>query len=81
MREYEYGRAGVARADLVRGAKPLVGIRRWHPHIHEGDVRPEVPDGDEKSVGIADFSDDLYAVLGEQTRDALANQRRVVGDH
>ena len=35
----------------------------------------------EKGIGLTDPGDDFDAVLGEQAREPLADERRVVGDH
>src|SRR5215467_4907607 len=36
--EHQHPGRGVVAADSNRGAQPLVGVARWHPHVHYGGV-------------------------------------------
>ena len=54
---------------------------RGHADVDERDVGTLVAHAREQRSGVADLGDDLEPGLGEQPGDALADQRRVVGDH
>src|SRR5439155_7885922 len=73
--------AGVALADLLRGAEPLVGVRRRHPDIHDGHVRLVEADVAEEILGRPGRAGDLEPGLGQQPLDAFAQEERVVGEH
>src|SRR3954469_7145840 len=71
----------MVRANLARGAKPLVGVRWRHPDVDDGQVGAELAHTPQQRIGVVDLGDDLDAVVAEQPRDPLTDQRRVVGDH
>ena len=71
---------GVALADLLGGAQPLVRLRRRHPDVDHGHVRLVHGDVTEQVVGVAGLRDDVEAGVVEQPRDALAQQHGVVGE-
>ena len=72
---------GNRRADLARRHEPLVGVRRRHPDVDDRDRRLVHRDVTQQVVGVVGLGHDLEARLGEQPRDALAQQDRVLGDH
>ena len=72
---------GVLGADLVRGAQALVGVRRRHAHVDDGDVGLVGADLAQQVLGVAGLAGDLEARLLEQARETLAQQHGVVGDH
>ena len=56
-------------------------MRRRHPDVDNGDIRTKVVYAREEGIGVTDLGDDFDAVLGEQTREPLADERRVIRDH
>ena len=68
-------------ADLVRGAQALVGVRRRHPHVDDGDVGLVGADLAQQVLGVARLAGDLEARLLEQPRETLAQQHGVIGEH
>ena len=67
-------------ADRLRRPEALVGVGRRHPDVDDRDVRAMLADGLQERVGVAGLGDDLEAGLGQQPRDPLAQQERVVGE-
>ena len=73
--------AGMPRADLGRGAQPLVVIAGRHPDVDDGQVGLVLGDDGEQRLGVADAAHDVVAGVLEQAREPLAQQRRVLRDH
>ena len=71
LREQEHSDVRMLGADLDRGARALVGLRRRHPYVDDRDVGLPGCDRVTKRVGIADLGDDVDAVVDEDVRDAL----------
>ena len=72
---------GPAAPCLDGGADALVGLRRRHPHVDDRQVGLVLVERGEQRLAVADAGDDLVAVVGQQRRDALAQQHEVLGDH
>ncbi len=68
-------------ADAVRGAQPLVGVRRRHADVDDRDVGAVHRHVAEEVVGRSRLRDHLVAGLREQPRDPLAEEDGVVGEH
>src|SRR5262249_42680629 len=66
-------------ADLRGGAQALVGVRRRHADVDDGDVGLVGVDLAQQVLGVARLADDLHAGVLEQPRDAFAQQHAVVG--
>src|SRR5215207_2291067 len=71
----------VAAADLVRCLDALVSLRRRHADVHDGHVGLVLVDRREQLVGARSLRDDIDALAAYERRDALAEQRTVVGDY
>ena len=52
-----------------------------HADVDERDIGSLVAHAREQRAGIADLGDDVEPRFGEQRGNALADQRRIVGDH
>src|SRR5581483_1388006 len=72
--------ARMPRADLARGADPLVGLRRRHADVDDRDVGRVAPHLEQELLGVPRPADDLDPRLLEQAREPLAQQGRVVRD-
>ena len=59
----------------------LVGVRRRHPHVDDGEIGRVLADRAAQAVGVVDGGDDLVAGVLEQPPQALAQERLVLGDH
>src|SRR5262249_4043541 len=81
LREHEHAHAWPASTDLLRGDQALVGLRRRHPDVDDGDVGRVLLDARYQLVGGSRGRDDLEPVVGQETGDPLAQQQRVVRDH
>ena len=68
-------------AQLHRRAQAVVLVARRHLHVDHGDVGPVRERPAQEVVGVAGLGDDVEAGLGEQPRDALAQQDVVLADH
>ena len=80
LAEHEDGRPGNEPTRLDRRAQPLVALGRRHPDVHDGHVRPMVDDRLHEARPVADLRDDLAARVRDDPREALADERRVLGD-
>lgn len=68
--------------DLDGRHEPVVGVAGWHAHVHDHDVRDVGADLQQQVTGVARASDHPVPRLLDQCRDAVAQQRVVVGhDH
>src|SRR5579875_2481136 len=74
-------RGGSAPAYLQRGAQALVAEARRQAHVDDRDVRLLFEDAIHERVSVADRRDDVEAVVAQQPRQAVAEQREVFGDH
>ena len=81
LREHEDRRLGDAGARLDRGAQALVGVGRGHANVDDREIGAVTLDGDEERIAVPDALDDLDLLVGEQPREALAQQHRVLCDH
>ena len=63
------------------GAQALVGVRRRHAHVDDGEVGLVALDGDEQGVAVADGGHDLLAGVDEQAGQAGSQEHGVLGDH
>jgi hypothetical protein len=72
----EHAVCGMALADLCGGAQALVGVRRRHAHVDDGDVGLVGLDLAQQVLGVAGLADDLHPRVLEQPRDAFAQERR-----
>src|SRR3954469_22291984 len=71
----------MASADLVRGLDALVGLRRRHADVHDGEIGLVLVNRLEQLVGARGLRDDFDALAAYERCDALADQRAVVRDH
>ena len=69
------------RPDLARRLDALVGLRRRHADVDDRHVRVVAAHLQQQLVGGPGLADDLDPGLGQQPRQALPQQRRVLGDH
>ena len=67
-------------ADLLRGDKPFVGVRRWHADVDDRGVGPCKPDVAEELIGVFGLGDHLDAGISQQAHNALPREHDVVGD-
>src|SRR6478672_6013393 len=71
--------APLAQLDGSHGS--LVGVRRRHPDVHDGNVGSVLLDRGDERTGITDRGHHLDSRLDEQAGQSLSQQRRVVRDH
>src|SRR6185312_16667515 len=74
-------RARHSTARLDRGLEALVALGRWHPDVDDGHVGPVLDDGRDEGIAVADLGHERPARLLDEARDALSDQRGIVGDH
>ena len=72
---------GPLSTDLAGRLQALVRVRRRHPDVDDGDVRPVCGDGGEELVGVGALRDHVDAAFAEQGGEPFADQDRVVGDY
>src|SRR5436305_1720711 len=75
-----HARPGVALLDAPRCGEALVGVRRRHPDVDDRDVGPLLLDERLQPVRVARLARHLEPGVGQQSREALAEEQRVVGD-
>ena len=80
LREHQHREARPARAHRDRGAQPLVGERRRHPHVEDGAVHVGVGQRDVELDRVVDRVDDLEARALEQLDQAGAEEGVVLGE-
>ena len=68
-------------ADLGGGHQSVVGVARRHADVDDGDVGHVGAHLEHEVVRVVRAADHLVPGVPEQRRDALAQQRIVVGDH
>ena len=73
--------SGARSAQLERGAQALVAERRRQPDVDDRDVGALAQHGVDERVAVVDGGDDLEAVVAQQPRQPVAQQREVLGDH
>src|SRR3954451_15722204 len=78
--EHEDADLGVLAADVLGGDEPLVGPRRRHADVDQGDVGAVALDLAIERVGIGGEARDVDAALAQQRRHAVAHVGRVVAD-
>ena len=61
--------------------RPFVGVRRRHADVGDDHVRPVAVDLGEQRLGVRGRRLDFDAALAQHGGDAVADDRRVVGDH
>ena len=64
--EHEHADVGVGVADPARGADAFVGVRRWHPHVDDGEVGLVLADRPAQPVGVIDGGDYRVPAVLEQ---------------
>ena len=67
-------------AGLDRGSEAFVTLRRRHPNVHDGHVRAVGDDRLDERRAVGDLGHDRAPGLLDQPRDALADERRVLGN-
>ena len=80
LAQHEDRRTGHEPAGLDRRPEALVPLARRHPDVHDGHVRAVFDDRGDERRAIADLRDNRAAGFLDQARDALADERRVLGD-
>ena len=80
LREEQDAGARVQPADRLGGAHALVGARRRHADVDDGDVGRLVGHVLEQLVRAPGLGDDPHAGLFEQAGDAVADEHGVVGE-
>jgi hypothetical protein len=81
LREHEDADVGIPLADLLRGARALVGLSGRHADVDDRDVGLLRGDGALERFGLPHARDHLDAGVSEHADNPLADQDRVVGDH
>lgn len=74
LRQHEDADAWLALADGESGPETVVGVRRWHPHVDDGEVGFVAANGDQQLVGVADGGNDILAGVGKDAGEAGAQQ-------
>jgi CheY-like chemotaxis protein len=77
----EDGRGRELVADLPRRLQALGQVVRRHPDVDDREIGPVRTDQVEQLGSIVSLADDVKPGSGEQTRDACAEQRVVIGQH
>ncbi len=80
LRQHQHRDLGVLGADPLGGAQPFGGVGRRHPDVDDGDLWGGPRDQLQQLVDVAGLPGHLEAGVGQQPGDALAEQRRVVGE-
>ena len=81
LREQQNGEIRLLGAQLDRGARALVGLRRRHAHVDDRELGPELAHGRPQRLGVAHLRDDVVALAGQQAAQTLAHEHPVLGDH
>lgn len=79
--EDEHRGVGELGTDAHRRPHSLVGVGRRHPHVGDDQLGPVLDDGRHQLAAVADRGDDLEPVLAQDQRDAVAQQRVVLGEY
>jgi hypothetical protein len=79
--EHQHPGRGVVAADGDRGAQSLVGVARWHPHIHYGGVWLVFANSGQQILRVANGGGHLVATVGQDFDQARAHYGRIFGDH
>ncbi len=66
-------------ADLESRRQALHGLRRWHPDVHDRDVRRQPPYGVEQGLRVTDLRDHVEPLQAQELRDPCPEQSTVVG--
>jgi hypothetical protein len=78
--EHQDAGAGMVATDRDRGAQPLVGVVRRHPHVDDRHVRLVLGDRGLQRLGVADRGDDLVPAVGEDLGESRSDHGGVLGD-
>ena len=81
LAEQQHCGVRVAVPDAPSRDQPFVGVRRRHPDVDEGDIRPLERHRSHQFVRVAALRNDLDAGIGEQPGQARPHQHDVVGDY
>ena len=81
LRDDEDRRLGDPTTCLDSGPDALVAERRREPDVDDGDVRLLRRDHAEQRVAVLDRGDHVEAVVPQQPRQPVAQEREVLGDH
>src|SRR5262249_23111465 len=80
LRQHEHADLRMFLANLLRGSQPLVGLRRRHPDIDDGNVGVVATDLEQEVVGGGRLAYDLEPGIAEKAGDPLAQENRVLCD-
>jgi hypothetical protein len=78
--EDQHREARMIAAETEGGDEPFGGVRRWHSHVDDGEVRVEGGDRFEQLCRITRLGHDREARLGEQSGESFAEEDGVVGE-
>ncbi len=67
-------------ANLLGSGNPLVGVRGRHLDVDDRDVRAGELDPPQELGRVLGFPDHVEAGIGEEPREPLAEEHRIVGD-
>ena len=81
LAEDEDRRARHAPAGLDRRAQPFVALRRGHPDVDHRHVGSMLHDCLDERRAIADLGHDDAPGVGDEARQPLADEGRILGDH
>ena len=81
LRQDQDADLGILAGDLLGGLEPLGRAGRRHADVHERDVGTMSLDLAIQRLAVGHAGDDVHAALAQHGGDAIAHQRRVVGDH
>ncbi len=81
LREHHHADRRQLAADQLCRPQPLVGLRRRHADVRDGDVGLVRADLAQQVLGVRRLADDLEAGVLEQAGETRPQQDRVVGDH
>ena len=81
LREEQDAELRIVAAETPRHAGAVVVVVRRHPDVDDCHVGLRLVNCGLQRDGIADLGHDVVAGVGEQPREALAEQRRVLTDH
>lgn len=82
LADQQQGDGRIRGADPQRGPQPVVGQRRRHPHVgdHHIDLRGVRRHLRDQFVRVAGARQHRVTLALQESRDALTQQRRIVGD-
>jgi len=80
LREQQHAHVGVMRPDMLRGAKPFVGVAGGHPDVDDRNVRSEIGDPPDERLAILDRLYYIEPVFRQQPGDPFSQQHGVFRD-